>query len=125
MDYIIGLFEKSFDMYFICLIILGNNFLCNLEFYSKLMEKVKKVYVTALNSILLGVLYYFLIKYAGNNDLEVKALLNSYFLSTSLYELGIRDVIEYLKNNASRIMINKLKTSVGDTNDNNSNTTQN
>lgn len=124
MDYLIGLFEKSFDVYFICLIILGNNFLCDLEFYSKLMDKIKKVYVTAFNSILLGVLYYFLIKYVGNNDLEVKALLNSYFLSTSLYELGIRDVIIYLKNNASRIMINKLKASVGDTNDGNSNPPQ-
>jgi len=114
MDYLIGLFEKSFDMYFICLIIFGNNFLWSLGIYNKLIEKVKKVYLTAINSILLGVLYYYMIKYFGNNDLEVRSLLNSYFLSTSLYELGVRDIIEYLKNNGSKIIINKLKVSAGD-----------
>jgi hypothetical protein len=114
MDYLISLFEKSFDVYFICLIIFGNNFLWNLGIYSKLIEKVRKVYLTALNSILLGILYYYAIKYVGNDDLEVKALLNSYFLSTSLYELGLRDVIDYLKNNGANIIINKLKSSAGD-----------
>jgi hypothetical protein len=118
MDYLIGLFEKSFDVYFICLIIFGNNFLCELGFYSKLMDKIKKVYVTAINSILLGILYYYAVKFFGNNDLEVKALLNSYFLSTSLYELGARDVIEYLRNNGSKILINKLKANAGDSNEN-------
>ena len=117
MDYILGLFEKSFDIYFICLIILGNNFLWDLNFYSNyLLEKVKKVYLTAFHSILLGVLYYLIIKYFGNNDLEVKALLNSYFLSTSLYELGLRDVIDYLKANASKIMIKKIQNAAGDDN---------
>jgi hypothetical protein len=116
MDYIIELFEKSFDIYFICLIIFGNNFLWDLNFYSNyLLQKIKKVYLTALHSVLLGVLYYLSIKFFGNNDLEVRALLNSYFLSTSLYELGIRDVIEYLKANASKIMINKIKNATGDT----------
>jgi hypothetical protein len=119
MDYILGLFEKSFDIYFICLIILGNNFLWDLNFYSNyLLEKIKKVYLTALHSILLGVLYYLIIKYFGNNDLEVKALLNSYFLSTSLYELGLRDVIDYLKANASKIMIKKIQNAAGDDNNN-------
>ena len=80
MDYITGLFERSFDIYFICLIILGNNFLWDLNFYSNyLLEKVKKVYLTAIHSILLGVLYYFAIKYVGNNDLEIKSLIFSYF----------------------------------------------
>ena len=114
MEYLISLFEKSFDMYFICLIIFGNNFLWGLGIYNKLIEKVKKVYLTAINSILLGLLYYYMIKYFGNNDLEVRSLLNSYFLSTSLYELGVRDIIEYLKNNGSKIIINKLKASAGD-----------
>ena len=118
MDFLIELFEKSFDVYFICLIIFGNNFLWGLGIYSKLIEKVKKVYLTALNSILLGILYYFAIKYLGNNDLEIKSLLNSYFLSTSLYELGLRDVIDYLKENGSKILINKIKSSTGDTNGN-------
>lgn len=121
MDYITGLFERSFDIYFICLIILGNNFLWDLNFYSHyLLEKVKKVYLTAIHSILLGVLYYLAVIYLGNGDLEVRALINSYFLSTSLYELGLRDVIEYLKANASRIMIKKIKTAAGDDSENNS-----
>lgn len=121
MDYLIGLFEKSFDIYFICLIIFGNNFLWGLGIYCKLIEKVKKVYLTAINSILLGILYYFMIKYVGENDLEVRSLLNSYFLSTSLYELGLRDVIEYLKNNGANIIINKLKSSAGDNGTNSQN----
>ena len=121
MDYITGLFERSFDIYFICLIILGNNFLWDLNFYSNyLLEKVKKVYLTAIHSILLGALYYFAVTYFGNGNLEVRALINSYFLSTSLYELGLRDVIEYLKANASRIMIKKIKTAAGDDSENNS-----
>ena len=115
MDYLISLFEKSFDIYFICLIIFGNNFLWDLNFYSNyLLQKVKKVYLTALHSIFLGVLYYLIIKYFGNDDLEVRSLLNSYFLSTSLYELGIRDIIEYLKINGSKIIINKLKNGSGE-----------
>jgi hypothetical protein len=118
MDYITSLFERSFDIYFICLIILGNNFLWDLNFYSNyLLERIKKVYLTALHSVLLGVFYYFVVKYFGSNDLEVKALINSYFLSTSLYELGLKDVIDYLKANASRIMINKIKTATGDNNE--------
>jgi hypothetical protein len=114
MDFLTGLFEKSFDVYFICLIIFGNNFLWGLGIYSKLIEKVKKVYLTAINSILLGVLYYLVIKYLGNDDLEIKSLLNSYFLSTSIYELGTRDAIDYLKENGSKILINKIKSSTGD-----------
>ena len=118
MDYITSLFERSFDIYFICLIILVNNFLWDLNFYSNyLLERIKKVYLTALHSVLLGVFYYFVVKYFGSNDLEVKALINSYFLSTSLYELGLKDVIDYLKANASRIMINKIKTATGDNNE--------
>lgn len=121
MDYITGLFERSFDIYFICLIILGNNFLWDLNFYSNyLLEKVKKVYLTAIHSILLGVLYYFAIKYVGNNDLEIRSLINSYFLSTSLYELGLRDVIDYLKANASKIMIKKIQNAAGESNETNS-----
>ena len=121
MDYITGLFERSFDIYFICLIILGNNFLWDLNFYSNyLLEKVKKVYLTAIHSILLGVLYYFAIKYVGNNDLEIRSLINSYFLSTSLYELGLRDVIDYLKANASKIMIKKIQNAAGENNETNS-----
>ena len=121
MDYITGLFERSFDIYFICLIILGNNFLWDLNFYSNyLLEKVKKVYLTAIHSILLGVLYYFAIKYIGNNDLEIRSLINSYFLSTSLYELGLRDVIDYLKANASKIMIKKIQNAAGESNETNS-----
>ena len=121
MDYITGLFERSFDIYFICLIILGNNFLWDLNFYSNyLLEKVIKVYLTAIHSILLGVLYYFAIKYVGNNDLEIRSLINSYFLSTSLYELGLRDVIDYLKANASKIMIKKIQNAAGESNETNS-----
>lgn len=113
MDFLIGLFEKTFDLYFICLIIFGNDFIWSLGLYSKIIEKIKKVYLTAFNSILLGILYYYSIKYLGNNDLEVKSLLNSYFLSTSLYELGIRDIIDYLKNNGAKIIIDKIKGNSG------------
>jgi hypothetical protein len=36
-------------------------------------------------------------------------MLNSYFLATSLWEFGIKDVIVYVKQNLASILINKIK----------------
>ena len=110
MDYLTILFEKNFDTYYIFLVLIGNNFLWNLGFYSNyLLQKVKKVYLTALHSIILGLLYYFAIIQFGDGIVEPKSLLNSYFLATSIYELGLKDVLEYLKLNGSKMIIDKLK----------------
>ena len=110
MEYLVELFEKNFDTYYIFLVLIGNNFIWDLGFYNNyLLQKVKKVYLTAIHSIILGCLYYFVIMQFGNGVVEPKSLLNSYFLSTSMYELGLKDVLEYLKQNGSKMIIDKLK----------------
>lgn len=109
MDTLLSVFEKNFDSYYVFLVLIGNNFLWELNFYSEyLLQKVKKVYLTALHSLLLGLLYYYVSNLSGA-EIEVKALLNSYFLATSVYELGLKDVLSYLKQNGAKLLINKIK----------------
>lgn len=44
-------------------------------------------------------------------------MVNSYFLATSLWEFGIKEVISYLKQNLASIVINKIKNNTsGDSN---------
>lgn len=110
MDYIIEVLEKSFDYYFISMIILGNTFLWHLNFYpEKLLAKKKsKVYLTALHSLFFGFIYHYL-NTKGNVENDLKIMLNSYLLATSLYELGLKEVIEYLKGNTARLIIRKIE----------------
>lgn len=118
MDYVIGLFEKTFDFYFISLIILGNTFVFDLGLYPKsIIEKSKgKVYLAAFNSLVFGVAYYY-INIVTNSVVDLKTMVNSYFLATSLWEFGIKEVISYLKQNLASIVINKIKSNTsGDSN---------
>ena len=110
MDYLIGLFEKTFDFSFITLIILGNTFVFDLGIYPKtIIDKAKgKVYLSAFNSLVFGVIYYYLNSFS-NVQVELKSMLNSYFLATSLWEFGVKDVIVYIKQNLASILINKIK----------------
>lgn len=111
MDTLLAVFEKNFDSYYVFLVLIGNNFLWELNFYSEyLLQKVRKVYLTALHSLLLGVLYYYVSTAAGQ-DVHAKLLLNSYFLATSVYELGLKDVLSYLKANGANLLISKFKSS--------------
>lgn len=116
MDTLLEIFEKNFDSYYVFLVLIGNNFLWELNFYSEyLLQKVRKVYLTALHSLLLGLLYYYVSVLAGQ-DVHAKALLNSYFLATSVYELGLKDVLSYLKQNGANLLISKFKNSESNSN---------
>lgn len=119
MEYVISLFEKTFDFYFICLIILGNAFVFDLHLYPEsLLEKSKgKVYLAAFNSLIFGIGYYY-INILSNSVVDLKTMVNSYFLATSLWEFGIKEVIVYLKQNLASILINKLKNSEPKSNSN-------
>ena len=110
MDYVIEVLEKSFDYYFISMIILGNTFLWHLNFYPEklLAQKKSKVYLTALHSLLFGFIYHYL-NAKGNEENDLKIMLNSYLLATSLYEFGLKEVIEYLKGNTARLIIKKIE----------------
>lgn len=110
MDYVIEVLEKSFDYYFISMIILGNTFLWHLNFYPEklLARKKSKVYLTALHSLFFGFIYHYL-NTKGNEENDLKIMLNSYLLATSLYEFGLKEVIEYLKSNTARLIIKKIE----------------
>jgi hypothetical protein len=116
MEWIESLISNNFDFSFIILIILGNFYIYNLSFYPKslLAWKKSKTFLTALHSLLLGVIYYFILNYFANETLNFKVLLNSFFLSTSLYEFGVKDALEYLKDNGSGLLLKTIKKRVED-----------
>jgi hypothetical protein len=109
MDWLTEIFNKNFDMYFMILVILGNNIILNhlpervLNFYKS------KTYLTAINSILMGVGYFYLDKYfrIEAEPLNMKVLVNSFLLSTTLYEMGLKEVITYIKDNGKNFLLKK------------------
>lgn len=111
MEWIESIISNNFDFSFILLIILGNFYIYNLSFYPKsLLEwKKSKTFLTALHSLLLGIFYYFILDYFMSETPNVKVLLNSFFLSTSLYEFGMKDALEYLKENGSSFLLKSIK----------------
>lgn len=107
MDFLTEIFNKNFDTYFIVLIILGNNIIL-----SNLPDKVlnfhkSKTYLTVVNSILMGVGYYYLDQYFETEPTNMKILINSFLLSTSLYEMGLKELINFIKDNGKNFLIKK------------------
>jgi hypothetical protein len=122
MDYAIEVLEKSFDYYFISMIVLGNAFVWHLGFYPEwlLNKKKSKVYLTALHSLIFGFIYHYLTLKSGA-EADLKIMLNSFLLATSLYEFGLKEVIEWLKNNGSKLVIKKIQKEAGDETSSNEN----
>ena len=107
MDFLTEIFNKNFDTYFIVLIILGNNIIL-----SNLPDKVlnfhkSKTYLTVVNSILMGIGYYYLDQYFETEPTNMKILINSFLLSTSLYEMGLKELINFIKDNGKNFLIKK------------------
>ena len=107
MDFLTEIFNKNFDTYFIVLIILGNNIIL-----SSLPDKVlnfhkSKTYLTVINSILMGVGYYYLDQYFEAEPTNMKILINSFLLSTTLYEMGLKELINFIKDNGKKFLIKK------------------
>lgn len=112
MDEILEWVRLNFDWYFVVMILLGNYFIFNLVSYPEAITKLKKskIYLTAFHSLVIGIIYYYI-----DNTVHVKILINSFLLSTSIYELGLKDLLEYVKNNGSNMIIKKvLKDSAAD-----------
>jgi hypothetical protein len=109
MDWLTEIFNKNFDMYFMILVILGNNII-----FSSLPESIlnfykSKTYLTVINSILMGVGYFYIDKYfrVEVEPLNMKVLINSFLLSTTLYEMGLKEVITYIKDNGKNFLLKK------------------
>ena len=109
MDWLTEIFNKNFDMYFMILVILGNNIILNHLPESVLNFYKSKTYLTAINSILMGVGYFYLDKYfrVEAEPLNMKVLVNSFLLSTTLYEMGLKEVIAYIKDNGKNFLLKK------------------
>lgn len=109
MDWLTEIFNKNFDMYFMILVILGNNII-----FSALPETIlnfykSKTYLTVINSVLMGIGYFYLDKYfrVEAEPLNMKVLVNSFLLSTTLYEMGLKEVITYIKDNGKNFLLKK------------------
>lgn len=110
MDWLTEIFNKNFDMYFMILVILGNNII-----FSALPENIlnfykSKTYLTVINSVLMGIGYFYLDKYfrVEAEPLNMKVLVNSFLLSTTLYEMGLKEVITYIKDNGKNFLLKKV-----------------
>lgn len=101
--------KVNFDWYFVVMILLGNYFMFSLIPYSeKIMNfKRSKVYLTAIQSIAIGYVYYLI-----DSTVHIKILINSFLLSTSIYEMGLKDLFDYFKQNGSAIILKKVKEKV-------------
>lgn len=111
MEWLDNLITNNFDVSFIPLVIIGNFLIYNSGLYpQKLLSFSKsKVILTFINSLILGVGYWFLTSNVGTNPPEIRTLLNSFLLSTSLYEFGIKESLQFLKENGSGFLVQKLK----------------
>ena len=105
MDEILEWVRLNFDWYFVVMILLGNYFIFSLVTYPEIITRPKKskVYLTAFHSVIIGAIYYYIDK-----TVHIKILINSFLLSTSIYELGLKDLLEYVKNNGSNMIIKKV-----------------
>jgi hypothetical protein len=106
--------SNNFDWYFVIMILLGNYFIFNLISYPEIITNIKrsKVYLTLFHSLIIGIVYYYIDK-----TVNMKILINSFLLSTSIYEMGLKEILDYVKENGSSIVLNKLKSKVdSDTN---------
>lgn len=106
MDDILQFIYNNFDWYFVIMILLGNYFIFNMVTYpNKIISyKRSKVYLTIIHSIIIGLVYHYI-----ESSTPIKILINSFLLSTSIYEMGLKEIMDYLKENGSSIIINKIK----------------
>jgi len=109
MEDISNFLSSNFDWYFVIMILLGNYFIFNLISYPEIITNIKrsKVYLTLFHSVIIGVIYFYIDK-----TINLKILINSFLLSTSIYEMGLKEILDYVKQNGSSIVLSKLKSKV-------------
>ena len=109
MDWLTEIFNKNFDMYFMILVILGNNILFEI-LPQKVLDLYKSItYLTIVYSIIMGIGYFYLDRYfrIETEPVNPKVLLNSFLFSTTLYEMGFKEVINFLKTNGKNFLLRK------------------
>ena len=104
--------EKWFDWYYIILVILGNWYV-----FKNFGFKVHKRYVTLILSAVFGALYVYFYEYiiadATVTKADIRVIINSYLLSTSIYELGGKDLFKYLEEKAPGMAKNLIDREAG------------
>lgn len=109
MEWLTEIFAKNFDMYFMVLVILGNNILFDILPQKYLDFYKSKTYLTIVNSIAMGIGYFYLDRYfrIETEPVNPKVLLNSFLFSTTLYEMGFKEVINFIKANGKNFLLKK------------------
>ena len=109
MEWLTEIFAKNFDMYFMVLVILGNNILFDILPQKYLDFYKSKTYLTIVNSITMGIGYFYLDRYfrIEAEPVNPKVLLNSFLFSTTLYEMGFKEVINFIKANGKNFLLKK------------------
>lgn len=98
--------NKWFDWNYIIMVILGSWY-----FFKTANIKVYKRYITLILGAVIGVAYIYFYEYiiAGGDGItkaDVRVIINSYLLSTSIYELVGRDFLSFLDTKAPEIAKN-------------------
>jgi hypothetical protein len=81
----------------------------HLKFYPEwiINKKKSKAYLTALHSLIFGFIYYKLNVISGT-ETDLKIMFNSFLLAISLYEFGLKEIIEWLRNDLRKLYISVL-----------------
>jgi len=110
MEWLESLINNNFDISFVILIILGNFWILNLDFYPQAIKDFKnsKTFLTGFHSLLLGFLYWWILSFTGTTG-DPRVLLNSFLLSTSLYEFGMKSALLYIKEHGGTFLLDALK----------------
>ena len=99
----------NFDWVYVIMVLLGNEILFSIFPYGKLLKiKKMKLVLTLLQSFGIGIGYYYL------NTMEVeptsiKVLVNSFLLSSLVYEYGVKELFDFLKTKGSYLILNMFK----------------
>ena len=108
LDSILG----NFDWVYVVMVLLGNEILFSVIPYGKVLKLGKmKLVLTLLQSFLIGIGYYHLNKMEVEPT-SIKILVNSFLLSSLIYEYGVKDLFNFLKQKGSGLLLNFFKAKV-------------
>jgi hypothetical protein len=99
--------NKWFDWNYIILVILGSWY-----FYKTANIKQYKRYITLILGAVLGIAYVYFYEYlivadgTGVTKADIRVIINSYLLSTTIYELAGRDFLSFIDSKAPEMAKN-------------------
>ena len=102
-------FLDNFDWIYVVMVLLGNALLFDIIPYGKLLKyKKAKLILTLIQSFGIGVGYYYLNKMEVEPT-SIKVLINSFLLASLVYEYGVKDLISFLKEKGSALLLKLFK----------------